>query len=94
MELVKCIKDDGYDEVQAQWIRNFPVKGEVYTVRKRMHTAWGMGLLLEEIQNPLMPNGAEPNFNRNRFKPVSSNEADGVIESLNKTVEVSNGELA
>lgn len=65
--LVECIKDDGYREDMLQWIENFPVKGEIYTVRKRVHTVNGLGFLLEEITNPIMPNGEEPNFHHSRF---------------------------
>jgi hypothetical protein len=73
-EKMVCIKDDGYDPVHTLWIREFPVKGRVYTVRKRVHSRWGMGLLLEEIVNPIMPNGAEPNFARSRFRPATEED--------------------
>jgi hypothetical protein len=79
MEL-RCIKDDGYDPVHLLlYLKNIPVKGEIYTLRGRVHTPRGLGYLLHEIENPLMPNGVEPNFHNSRFEPVG----DGSL--LNET---------
>lgn len=83
MELVECIKDDGYNPEHMKWIQNFPVKGETYTIRRRVHSAWGQGYLLEEIHNPLMPNGAEPNFHRSRFRKID--QPDGVEQLIKET---------
>jgi hypothetical protein len=68
--VVECIKDDGYHPNMARWIENFPIKGEAYTVRKRVHTVNGLGFLLEEITNPIMPTGEEPNFHHSRFREI------------------------
>ena len=77
---VRCIKDDGYDIVHQVWIQNYPVKGEVYSIRKRVHSKNGLGVLLNEITNPLMPNGIEPNFSMRRFEPVTDD-----TEAINQT---------
>jgi len=71
---LECIKDDGYDVVHTLYIENYPVKGKTYTVRKRVHTSNGLGYLLEEISNPVMPNGVEPNFGAWRFEPVQETD--------------------
>lgn len=73
MELVECIKDNDYHPKSLQFIENFPVKGDIYTVRKRQHTKNGLGYLLEEIINPIMTNNFEPSFSASRFKPIDQN---------------------
>jgi hypothetical protein len=67
---VECIKDDGYHPEMIKWIENYPVKGEPYTVCQRVHGVNGLGFLLEEITNPVMPNGVEPNFHHSRFREI------------------------
>jgi len=80
---VICIKDDGYDVVHQMWIENYPKKGEVYTVRKRVHSVNGLGYLLQEITNPIMANGMEPSFNCRRFEPlVLNNEKKTTAQQL------------
>lgn len=77
MEIVECIKDDGYHELALKYIKNFPIKGEKYTIRKRKHTTNGLGYLLEEIHNPITTGGFEPSFSSKRFKQIgdTSNES-------------------
>lgn len=70
MELLECIRDDGYNHLQMMQIENYPVKGEIYLIRKRCQTSHGVGYTLDEIINPLMPNGEEPSFHSSRFKKV------------------------
>ena len=70
MRLVECINDSGYKEEMLKYIDNFPVKGEMYAVRSKVVFNGQSGYLLEEVQNPLMPNGYEPNFHVNRFREV------------------------
>ena len=67
---LECIKDDGYHPKAAELIKNFPVKGEAYTLRARVHGVNGLGFLLEEIVNPIMINGVEPNFHYSRFREI------------------------
>ncbi len=81
--IVECIKDDGYHPQMAQWIKQYPVKGEYYYVRKRVHTVNGLGYLLDEITNPIMPNGEEPNFHHSRFREVNVDIAP-LVEELEK----------
>jgi hypothetical protein len=75
---VICVSDSNYDIVHTLYIENYPKKGEIYTIRKRVHTPHGVGYLLEEISNPIMPNGVEPNFHSSRFRAVEE-ESDSKI---------------
>ena len=54
MTLLLCINDKNFDSRSAEYIENYPVEGEIYTLRGRTHTPNGMGYLLEEIHNPPM----------------------------------------
>ena len=72
---VRCINDTGWRPEHLQWIKEFPVKDTVYTVRKRSHSINGLGYLLEELVNPVMPNGEEPSFSTKRFVPVPPHPA-------------------
>lgn len=80
--LVECIKDDGYLPEHLQWLPNRPIKGDIYTVRERVHGVRGLGYLLEELHNPLMPNGVEGNFSAKRFKPVDDIDITELTEVL------------
>lgn len=83
---LRCIKDDGYDPVHLLlYLKNIPVKDEIYTLRGRVHTPRGLGYLLHEIVNPLMPNNVEPNFHNSRFEPVSGD--DLVLDTVYETAE-------
>ncbi|HFA51293.1 MAG TPA: hypothetical protein ENJ95_19950 [Bacteroidetes bacterium] len=72
-----CI-DDNFSPEQTAAIPNRPVKDKMYTVRDVVKSANGIGLLLNEIQNPhsgwVMRNGMkftfEPNFNIRRFSDL------------------------
>lgn len=81
--VVECVKDNDYHPQMAQWIENFPIKGEAYTVRKRVHTQNGLGYLLEEITNPIMPNGEEPNFHHTRFREIKV-DIQGILDEAAK----------
>ena len=69
-----CI-DDHFTPEQMAEIPNRPIKDKMYTIRDLVKSANGIGLLLNEIQNPqngwTMRNGMkftfEPNFNIRRF---------------------------
>lgn len=80
MTLLECINDSGYSPEHLQWIKQFPVKGEIYTLRGRVHTINGLGYLLDEIKNPMMPNGKEPNFSAKRFKLIDDINIDDLLE--------------
>ncbi len=43
---LECIDDSGFDIVHQVWINQYPKKGEIYTLRERVHTAAGLGYLL------------------------------------------------
>ena len=74
MTLLLCINDKNFDSRSAEYIENYPVEGEIYTLRGRTHTPNGMGYLLEEIHNPPMRerNGEEPSFAAHRFRKIDN----------------------
>ncbi len=85
--VLECIKDDGYDPNMMAWIQSYPVKGEFYYLRKRVHTTRGLGYLLDEIHNDQMPKGEEPSFHNKRFRPVQDN-VEEIKEMLKEESEV------
>lgn len=69
--LVECINDKNWNAAIAQYIKEYPVQGNYYTVIGRNHTALaGMGYVLEELNNPPLPDGTPVGFSAKRFKPV------------------------
>jgi hypothetical protein len=68
-DIVECVNDN-FPPESFQFINNFPKKKNYYTVREIVEYSSGkIGLLLEEIINPILPNlGVEPTFNISRFK--------------------------
>lgn len=82
---LECINDTFTPE-QIQKIPNRPVKGEIYTLRGRVHTKNGLGYLLVELKNPMMApdqGNAEQNFAAKRFVPVEDSDSGDLIE-INK----------
>ena len=70
--LVECINDKNWNPEAAKYIKEYPVKGEVYTVVGRNHTAIaGLGYVLEELNNPPLPDGTPVGFSAKRFKPLA-----------------------
>jgi hypothetical protein len=70
--LVECINDKDWHPEALKWIKNFPVKGDAYTVIGRTHTKVnGLGYILEELDNPPLPCGTPVGFSAKRFKPLS-----------------------
>ena len=71
-DLVECI--NGTFQVESSmWIKNYPKKGNHYTIREIMnHEGGKIGVLLEEISNPIIPNlNHEPTFNIERFANIN-----------------------
>ena len=68
-DIVECVNDN-FPPESFQFINNFPKKKNYYTVREIVEYNNGkIGLLLEEITNPILPNlNVEPTFNISRFK--------------------------
>ena len=68
-DIVECVNDN-FPPESFLFINNFPKKKNYYTVREIVEYSSGkIGLLLEEIINPILPNlGVEPTFNISRFK--------------------------
>lgn len=81
--LVECINDTGWNPEMSQYIKEYPVKGNVYTVIKRNHTALaGMGYVLEELNNPPLPCGTPIGFSVKRFKPVDDVDITEVEDAI------------
>jgi hypothetical protein len=68
-DIVECVNDN-FPPESLLFINNFPKKKNYYTVREIVEYSSGkIGLLLEEIINPILPNlDVEPTFNISRFK--------------------------
>lgn len=85
--LVECINDTNWNPEIVKYIKDFPVKGNIYTVVKRNHTALaGMGYVLEELNNPPLPDGTPVGFSTKRFKPVDEIDISEVTEVLENEI--------
>jgi hypothetical protein len=71
--LVECI-DDRFSAEQLEKILNRPQKGNHYMIREIIELGHLVGVLLEEVRNPITAklNGrsVEPNFNSERFREI------------------------
>jgi len=71
--LVECI-DDQFNAEQLEKILNRPQKSNHYMIREIIELGHLVGVLLEEIHNPITAklNGipVEPNFNIERFREI------------------------
>lgn len=96
-----CV-NDSFTREQIEAIPNLPHKWEHYTVRKKLITRNGHAVLLEEIENPDVPDVSkagtsfEPNFHVSRFRELNSDldilwlegdEEFGHVESDPLTIE-------
>lgn len=86
MQLLLCVKDDGYDPRHLVYLKQLPKKGEIYTLRGRIHGVNGLGYLLDELHNDIMPNGQEANFSSRRF--VNIDDETDVDKLLKETLEI------
>jgi hypothetical protein len=81
--LVECI-DDRFNAEQLEKILNRPKKGNHYMIREIIELGHLVGVLLEEIHNPITAklNGipVEPNFNIERFREIEG--LDDLYEEL------------
>jgi hypothetical protein len=81
--LVECI-DDRFKAEQLEKILNRPKKGNHYMIREIIELGHLVGVLLEEIRNPITAklNGipVEPNFNIERFREIEG--LDDLYEEL------------
>lgn len=87
--LVECINDSNWNPEMYKYIKEYPVKGNTYTVIGRNHTAIaGLGFILEELKNPPLPCGTPVGFSAKRFKPLNEDDIDisEITESLNEKV--------
>jgi len=83
--LVECV-DDRFNAEQLEKILNRPKKGNHYMIREIIKLGHLVGVLLEEVHNPITAklNGipVEPNFNIKRFR-----EIEGLDDLYNELVE-------
>lgn len=94
-DIVICTNDlpplQGWEHAFKQW----PIKGDKYTIRRCYQTLTGdWGVLLEELKNPSKPQPAlggnvEPGFSHSRFRKVEdigtlikTEELEEIFESL------------
>lgn len=53
----------------------------MYTVIGRNHTqGFGLGYVLEELNNPPMPDGSKVGFSAKRFKPVDNIDLTEILK--------------
>ena len=71
--LVECV-DDRFNAEQLEKIPNRPQKGNHYMIREIIELGHLVGVMLEEIRNPLTAKfkgqDVEPNFNIERFREI------------------------
>jgi len=85
--LVECI-DDRFNTEQLEKILNRPQKGNHYMIREIIELGHLVGVLLEEVHNPITAklNGlpVEPNFNIERFREIEGldNLYDELVEEV------------
>jgi len=90
--LLQCINDI-FTPQQIEYIPNRPCKGSIYETRKRLKTRNGDGLLLIEIENPLINDPLtgmkfEPSFSVKRFVVVDDLSNSTMIEEINEVLEL------
>jgi hypothetical protein len=83
--LVECINDQNWHPMALPFIKNFPVKGQIYTVIGRNHTVHGLAYVLEEIENPVLPDGNQVAFSVKRFKPVDDVDVTGLMKEITES---------
>jgi hypothetical protein len=92
--LVECI-DDRFNAEQLEKIPNRPKKGNHYMVREIIELGHLVGIMLEEIRNPLTAKfkgqDIEPNFNIERFREIEG--LDDLYDELLEEVSIEDLEL-
>ena len=85
--LVECI-DDRFNAEQLEKIPNRPQKGNYYTIREIIELGHLVGIMLEEVRNPLTAKfkgqNIEPNFNIERFREIEGLDDlyDALVEEI------------
>jgi hypothetical protein len=92
--LVECI-DDRFNAEQLEKIPNRPQRGNHYMIREIIELGHLVGVMLEEIRNPLTAKfkgqDIEPNFNVERFREIEGLDdlySELLEESLVKDLEL------
>lgn len=85
---VECIDDKNWSAEALKWIKDFPISGVVYTVVKRNHCGLGLGLgyVLQELDNPLLPNGEQVGFSAKRFRPLPDIDLTSITQEETETI--------
>lgn len=82
---VECINDTDWSTEAIKYIKEFPVKGMVYTVVKRNHTSVaGLGYVLQELNNPPLPNGEQVGFSAKRFRLLPDIDLTSIVQEVEK----------
>ena len=89
---MQCINDT-FTEQQIIHIPNRPAKGSIYEIRKKLNTRSGIGVLLDEIENPLIEDSLtgmkfEPSFSIKRFVVVDDLSNSMAVEEINEILEL------
>ena len=92
--LVECI-DDRFNAEQLEKILNRPKKGNHYMIREIIELGHLVGVMLEELRNPLTAKfkgqDIEPNFNIERFREIEG--LDDLYDELLEEVSIEDLEL-
>jgi hypothetical protein len=74
---IVCIDDGGFPISRANGFAT-PVKDVVYTIREMIYYPHQdcMGLMLQEIRNPVIPRKGEITFRESKFRPVVEKKTD------------------
>lgn len=86
---VVCI-DDNFPPASGRHVRNFPVKGSIYTIRDIIPAQDGSGnhttgVLLHEIHNPpspVRPDWGECGFAPQRFREIKTDHAEEEVTTF------------
>lgn len=86
--IVECVNDQNWNPVILAHAKELPVKGNYYTVIKINHCGYGLGIgyVLEELNNPTLPNGEQIGFSAKRFKPVDQVDISEITEVLENEI--------
>ena len=83
--LVECV-NGVFSPLQCMTLKQRPVQGSHYFIREIIEYHHGVGVLLEELHNPVIDSPqygvVEPSFNIERFR-----EIEGLDESIEELME-------
>ena len=87
--LVECI-NGVFSPLQCMTLKQRPVQGSHYFIREIAEYSHGIGVLLEELHNPVIDSPTygivEPSFNIERFREIEG--LDDAVEELLEVLQV------